>query len=82
MSVNPYTGLQFFNLKFKGQRVVYELALKVSWAGVGWAGLHCVHVCLGLAVRGPCWCVVAALSTNHLACLPAAARLHGRCKAA
>jgi len=29
VSVNPYTGLQFFNLKFKGQRVVYELALKV-----------------------------------------------------
>lgn len=33
VSVNPYTGLQFFDLKFKGQRVVYELALKELYAG-------------------------------------------------
>ncbi|KAI7844054.1 hypothetical protein COHA_002198 [Chlorella ohadii] len=42
VSVNPYTGLQFFNLKFKGQRVVYELALKqelyAEYAGYGMAG--------------------------------------------
>lgn len=42
VSVNPYTGLQFFNLKFKGQRVVYELALKVSWMGDQGARATCV----------------------------------------
>ena len=58
VSVNPYTGLQFFNLKFKGQRVVYELALKVSWAGQHWA-----RACLGLSARDAPACMC--LPTQH-----------------
>ncbi|PSC72271.1 amiloride-sensitive amine oxidase [copper-containing]-like isoform X2 [Micractinium conductrix] len=41
VTVDPYTGIQFHDIKFKGRRVLYELALKelyAQYAGVSMPG--------------------------------------------
>ncbi len=47
VTADPYTGLQFHNIKFKDERILYELALQVILlSGQRHCGSACVVYCV------------------------------------